>query len=161
MNETKRNETKRNEHYYLLTNLLSFKLFIILLSFILLFSISCSSDENPTSRGIGYYAGAWYDRDNPTDEVIVINSDGSITINDETTGSANITDITKNSDTNYSFYYGEQKDNSSGTEITIKVKFTLNFSSDTEGTITIIGEGTLPDGTTISVPSGTYNIIKK
>ena len=89
----------------------------------------------------------------------MINSNGSITINDES-GSANITDITKNSDTSYSFYYGEQKVNSSGTEITVKVKFTLNFSSNTEGTITIIGE-TLPDGTTISVPIETYNIIKK
>ena len=106
------------------------------------------------------YAGTWYDKDNPTDEVVVINSNGSITINDES-GSANITDITKNSDTNYSFYYGEQTQDVEGTQVTVKVKFTLNFSSNTEGTITIIGEGTLPDGTTISVPSGTYNIIKK
>ena len=153
------NETKR-----LLLSLIdnSFKIFlIVLLLFALLFSISCKSNEEPNENTLSNYAGTWYDKDNPADEVIVINSDGSITINDETTGSANITDITKNSDTNYSFYYGEQKDNSSGTEITIKVKFTLNFSSDTEGTITIIGEGTLPDGTTISVPSGTYNIIKK
>ena len=154
----KRREEKHNTT--VLTNRLSFKLFITLLSFTLLFSISCKSNENPTSRGIEYYAGAWYDKDNPTDEVVVINSNGSITINDEN-GAANITDITKNSDTSYSFYYGEQKDNSSGTEITVKAKFTLNFSSNTEGTITIIGEGTLPDGTTISVPSGTYNIIKK
>ena len=29
------------------------------------------------------YAGTWYDKDNPTDEVVVINSNGSITINDE------------------------------------------------------------------------------
>ena len=159
----KRREEKRREEKHnttVLTNRLSFKLFITLLSFTLLFSIGCKSKEEPNGNTLSNYAGTWYDKDNPTDEVVVINSNGSITINDEN-GAANITDITKNSDTSYSFYYGEQKDNSSGTEITVKAKFTLNFSSNTEGTITIIGEGTLPDGTTISVPSGTYNIIKK
>ena len=164
---------------------------LLTLFLVVLFAISCNKDNTENKgivgrikgiisifkkdKGIGKYAGEWlaseimmggdvvdrYTINENTKPSIIINSDGSITINDETTGSANITDITKNSDTNYSFYYGEQKDNSSGTEITIKVKFTLNFSSDTEGTITIIGEGTLPDGTTISVPSGTYNIIKK
>ena len=139
----------------------SFKIFLVaLLSFILLFSISCKSKEEPNGNTLSNYAGTWYDKDNPTDEVVVINSNGSITINDES-GSANITDITKNGDTNYSFYYGEQTQDVEGTQVTVKVKFTLNFSSNTEGTITIIGEGTLPDGTTISVPSGTYNIIKK
>lgn len=152
------NETKR-----LLLSLIdnSFKIFlIVLLLFALLFSISCKSNEEPNENTLSNYAGTWYDKDNPADEVIVINSDGSITIND-VSGATKITDITKNSDTNYSFYYGEQKDNSTGTEIIVKAKFTVNFSSNTEGTITITCEGTLTDGTTITVPAGTVNIIKK
>ena len=57
MNETKRNETKRNGYYYLLINRLSFKLFIALLSFILLFSISCKSNANPGNGGGGGGSG--------------------------------------------------------------------------------------------------------
>ena len=47
MNETKRNETAIA---IFITNLLSFKLFTILLSLILLFSISCSSNEEPPTE---------------------------------------------------------------------------------------------------------------
>ena len=49
MNKTKQNKTKQNNYHYLLTNLLSFKLFIALLSLIL-FSISCSN-EGTTGGG--------------------------------------------------------------------------------------------------------------
>ena len=48
------NETKRN----FITNLLSFKLFTILLSLILLFSISCSSNEDPEPKYLEL-SGTW------------------------------------------------------------------------------------------------------
>ena len=53
MNETKRNETKRNGYYCLLINN-SFKAFLIaLLSFVLLFSITCGSNEDPGGITLG------------------------------------------------------------------------------------------------------------
>ncbi len=55
-NKTKQNKTKQNKtkqsYHYLLTNLLSFKLFIVVFSLIL-FSVSCGNDDKTGSGGGG------------------------------------------------------------------------------------------------------------
>ena len=59
---------------------------LIALLFILLFSISCSSNEKPTEdnnkeRTLSYYAGTWYPQggSGTYGACLIINSDGSIT----------------------------------------------------------------------------------
>ncbi len=135
-------------------------LFLIYLT-VLIF-VSCSSKENP--KGIESYAGVWYDKDNPIDEIFTINSDGSIIFKDNK--ETKIKEITKNNDVSYSFYYGMENINSSGTPINVRVKLTVNFSSYTsyiEGKLTAIGEGKLTNGDTINIPFPQleFNIIKK
>ena len=58
--------------------------FLIALLFILLFLISCSSNEKPTEdnnkeRTLSYYAGTWYAQGGSYEACLIINSDGSIT----------------------------------------------------------------------------------
>lgn len=120
---------------------------------------SCSSKENP--KGIESYRGTWCDKDNPIDEIFTINSDGSIIFNDR--NETKINDITKNGNTSYSFYYGEENITPSGVKMKVRAKLTVNFSSNAEGKLTAIGEGHLSDGNIINIPIPQleFNLIKK
>lgn len=106
---------------------------IILLSLILLFSISCKSNEDPKTeeKTFASYAGTWWgDFGKGVEEALItINTDGSFTIlnaNTQVPSSA----ITKSSDTSYTVSY------EGATMI-------FNFSSDTQATVDF-GGGSQP-----------------
>ena len=143
--ETKRNETKRNETKRLLLSLINnhFKTFLItLLSLTLLFSISCSDAYKPIgedgTRTLSYYAGNWWGSLSSGSEesiIFTINLDGSVLLIVGGNSTIPSTDITKNSDTSYTYYNTTETENAS---------IHFNFTSDTEGTITLEGDsGTL------------------
>lgn len=118
---------------------------LFLFAFISVIFISgCESKQDPES--IGYYAGDWYDKTNTNDKVLTVNSDGSLTIavsTDATTTNPTISggDITATSGTSFYFYYGEREVTTDGVKVTVRVKFAITFSSDTEGTLKATGEG--------------------
>ena len=89
------------------------------------------------------YVGTWLDSKDNT-EVMIINSDGSITID----GIGKVTNITKKSDTNFIMYYEESS---------VRITYDINFSSSSKGTAVIT---TAYSGTQSGKPS-TINIIKK
>ena len=107
------------------------KIFFALLSFFILFTISCGN-ENKTKneiykRNISYYAGDWINSDTK-EKIFIINSDGSIIVNGE-----NILpkSIKKNSETNYTFkVMPEWIKKSSYT-------FNINFINDTKGKVNV------------------------
>ena len=105
---------------------------IALLSSILLFSISCSSSKDPKESSLSYYAGNWYyTEDNVTgDHIFTVNSDDSLTVTAIIEGGENMTipksEITRNSETSYTYYY---QGNS----------YTVNFTSQTQAKFTMEG----------------------
>ena len=107
------------------------KIFFALLSFFILFTISCGN-ENKTKkeiyeRNISYYAGDWINSDTK-EKIFIINSNGSIIVNGE-----NILpkSIKKNSETNYTFkVMPEWIKKSSYT-------FNINFINDAKGKVNV------------------------
>ena len=107
------------------------KIFFALLSFLILFTISCGN-ENKTKneiyeRNISYYAGDWINSDTK-EKIFIINSNGSIIVNGE-----NILpkSIKKNSETNYTFkVMPEWIKKSSYT-------FNINFINNTKGKVNV------------------------
>ena len=107
------------------------KIFFALLSFFILFTISCDN-ENKTKneiyeRNISYYAGDWINSDTK-EKIFIINSDGSIIVNGE-----NILpkSIKKNSETNYTFKVMPEWINKSS------YTFNINFINDAKGKVNI------------------------
>ena len=168
MKREKRREEKRREEKHnttFLTNLLSFKLFIILLSLTLLFSISCSNkdktggDEKTEEKTFAYYAGVWWGID-PTiggeeARVITINTDGSMIMHNQQGSAGDIavasTSITKNSDTSYTAIISQE-----GADIEMNLQLNFTFSSDTQGKFDMIAE---QNG--VSMDVGSIDITKK
>ena len=166
--EEKRREEKRREEKHnttFLTNLLSFKLFIILLSLTLLFSISCSNkdktggDEKTEEKTFAYYAGTWWGID-PTigdkeARLITINTDGSMIMHNQQGSAGDITvastSITKNSDTSYTAIISQE-----GADIEVNLQLNFTFSSDTQGKFDMIVE---QDG--VSMDVGSIDITKR
>ena len=113
----------------------------IILSLIALFLISCDNkdktgaEEVKEERTLSYYAGNWWGKaPGKTDETnILINTDGSFTIKGDS-GDTTIpsSSVTRVSDTTYTASYSD----SSGS-----VKFTLVFTSDTQGNFIMGQEG--------------------
>ena len=108
-----------------------FKTFLIsLLSLTLLFSISCSDAYKPSgedgTRTLSYYAGDWWvSVEGEEQRFLTINADGSVIIyGDPDTITIPSTDITKNSDTSYTYY-----------DATEHAGMDFNFTSDTKGTV--------------------------
>ena len=106
-----------------------FKTFLItLLSLTLLFSISCSDAYKPSdeTRTLSYYAGDWWvSVEGEEQRFLTINADGSVIIyGDPDTITILSTDITKNSDTSYTYY-----------DATEHAGMDFNFTSDTKGTV--------------------------
>ena len=130
-NKTKQNKTKQNYHY-LLTNLLSFKLFIVVFSLIL-FSVSCGNDDKTGTeeRTLSYYAGNWWGNIGTEKHLLTINTDSSITVkiggDDVIISSSSVTRV---SDTSYIASYHDSTANKNA-------KFTFIFSSDTQGKFTM------------------------
>ena len=159
----KRREEKHNTT--LLTNPLSFKLFIILLSLTLLFSISCSNkdktggDEKTEEKTFAYYAGAWWGKETSDSEearLITINTDGSMIMHNQQGGSAGditvaSTSITKNSDTSYTAIISQKE-----ADIEMNLQLNFTFSSDTQGKFDMIAE---QNG--VSMDVGSIDITKK
>ena len=107
------------------------KIFFALLSFFILFTISCGN-ENKTKneiyeRNISYYAGDWINSDTK-EKIFIINSDGSIIVNGE-----NILpkSIKKNSETNYTFKVMPEWINKSS------YTFNINFINDAKGKVNV------------------------
>ncbi|TKZ36191.1 hypothetical protein [Brachyspira catarrhinii] len=106
---------------------------IILLIFLSLAVLLFASCKNESKTGTGdadnnnesseitlsHYAGDWY-KGVDTNPYIIINSDGSLTIKDNSDDKREASQITRNSATSYTLH-DESK---------------LNFSSDTKGTFT-------------------------
>ena len=107
------------------------KIFFALLSFFILFTISCGN-ENKTKneiyeRNISYYAGDWINSDTK-EKIFIINSNGSIIVNGE-----NILpkSIKKNSETNYTFKVMPEWINKSS------YTFNINFINDAKGKVNV------------------------
>ena len=107
------------------------KIFFTLLSFFILFTISCGNENKIKNeiyeRNISYYAGDWINSDTK-EKIFIINSDGSIIVNGE-----NILpkSIKKNSETNYTFkVMPEWIKKSSYT-------FNINFINDAKGKVNV------------------------
>ncbi|WP_158639769.1 hypothetical protein [Brachyspira aalborgi] len=107
------------------------KIFFALLSFFILFTISCGN-ENKTKneiyeRNISYYTGDWINSDTK-EKIFIINSDGSIIVNGE-----NILpkSIKKNSETNYTFKVMPEWINKSS------YTFNINFINDAKGKVNV------------------------
>ncbi|TXJ58671.1 hypothetical protein EPJ67_00620 [Brachyspira aalborgi] len=121
-----------------------FYLLLIILSLIALFSISCNNNNNKDKTGteerkLSYYDGNWYGKpDEKTAEmnILTINADSSVTLKDGTNPDVTIppSSITRVSDTNYTTIYNDSS-------VSIDVKLTLIFSSDTQGKLTMETEG--------------------
>ena len=134
---TKQNKTKQNKTITIsLTNLFSFKLFIVVFSLIL-FSVSCDN-KNKTGteeRTLSYYAGNWWGKPDGTTEtnLLTINTDGSVTLKgakgEETIPSYSVTRV---SDMIYT---------ASHTISGKSAKLTFIFTSDTQGKFTMEGIG--------------------
>ena len=111
----------------------------IILSLIALFSISCDN-KNKTGteeRTLSYYAGNWYGKLGQTEtHLLTINTDGSFTIKGESGDTIILSSsVTRVSDTTYTASYS----GSSGSG-----KFTLIFTSDTQGNLIMVEEGGSP-----------------
>ena len=116
---------------FVLKNLKIKKIFFALLSFFILFTISCGN-ENKTKneiyeRNISYYAGDWINSDTK-EKIFIINSNGSIIVNGE-----NILpkSIKKNSETNYTFKVMPEWINKSS------YTFNINFVNDAKGKVNV------------------------
>ncbi|TXJ55288.1 hypothetical protein [Brachyspira aalborgi] len=125
-------------------------LLLIILSLIALFLISCDNkdktgaEEVKEERTLSYYAGNWYGKLAQTEmHLLTINTDGSFTIKGER-GDTIIpsSSVTRVSDTTYTASYSD----SSGSG-----KFTLIFTSNTQGNLIMGQEGT----------SNSFDITKK
>ena len=116
----------------------------IILSLIALFLISCDNkdktgaEEVKEERTLSYYAGNWYGKlDGKTEmHLLTINTDGSFTIKGDS-GDTTIpsSSVTRVSDTTYTASYSDNS--GSG-------KFTLVFTSDTQGNFIMGQEGGSP-----------------
>ena len=122
----------------------NFYLLLIILSLIALFSISCDNKDKTGAeevkkeeRTLSYYAGNWYGKLGQTEtHLLTINTDGSFTIKGDS-GDTTIpsSSVTRVSDTTYTASYSD----SSGSG-----KFTLVFTSDTQGNFIMGQEGESP-----------------
>ena len=117
----------------------NFYLLLIILSLIALFLISCDN-KNKTGteeRTLSYYAGNWYGKLGQTEtHLLTINTDGSFTIKGESGDTIILSSsVTRVSDTTYTASYS----GSSGSG-----KFTLIFTSDTQGNLIMVEEGGSP-----------------
>ena len=130
-----------------------FLTYMVVGALVMALSISCKSNEDTNSgdtktqeKTFASYAGAWWG--DPSNEgaihLITINTDGSMLMHNMAGGgevvSVASSSITKNSDTNYTTTVTEA---SSG----ITAQFNFTFSSDTQGTLGMIG-----DGVNVSIP---------
>ena len=111
-------------------------------------SISCKSNEDPNSgdtktqeKTFSSYAGNWWGdpaREGTETHIITINADGSMVMHNsaELGGDVSIpsSSITKNSDTSYTATVTDEGAGETG-------QFTFTFSSDTQGTLGVIGGG--------------------
>ena len=113
---------------------------ILFLSSILV--LSCSNTDktgsNTSSKGLGYYAGTWYPyiQQVPTGTILIISSDGSVSIeetntNTNTNTTDKSTDVTDKGNETYDVKFVDQGPNP-GTYI-----LTLKFNGDTSGTFSI------------------------
>ncbi len=116
-------------------------IFILVLSLILLFAVSCSNEDKTGSGGtrtLSYYAGDWWwVVDGEEKRFLTINADGSVIVyGDPDTTTIPSTSITRNSDTSYTQHDAEKN-----------AKMHFNFTSDTEGTIRFedVGSGSMSD----------------
>ena len=115
----------------------------IILSLIALFLISCDNknktgaEEVKEERTLSYYAGNWYGKLGQTEtHLLTINTDGSFTIKGESGDTIILSSsVTRVSDTTYTASYS----GSSGSG-----KFTLIFTSDTQGNLIMVEEGGSP-----------------
>lgn len=101
-------------------------------------AVSCSNADktgsNTSSKGLGYYAGTWYTyiQQVNNDIILIISSDGSVSIVEATTGPADkSTDVTDKGNETYDVKFVDQGPNP-GTYI-----LTLKFNDDTSGTFSI------------------------
>ncbi|MEI0561639.1 hypothetical protein R4L22_08655 [Brachyspira pilosicoli] len=101
-------------------------------------AVSCSNADktgsNTSSKGLGYYAGTWYTyiQQVNNDIIIIISSDGSVSIGEAPTGPADkSTDVTDKGNETYDVKFVDQGPNP-GTYI-----LTLKFNDDTSGTFSI------------------------
>ena len=94
-------------------------------------------EEVKKERKLSYYAGNWWTSStNESGINIIINTDDSIIFKDGTNPDVKIpsNSITRVSDTNYTTSYNDSS-------VSIDVKLTLIFSSDTQGKLTMETEG--------------------
>lgn len=116
---------------------------ILFLSSILVLSCSNANKtgSNTSSKGLGYYAGTWYTyiQQVNNDIILIISSDGSVSIGEAATGPADkSTDVTDKGNETYDVKFVDQDPNP-GTYI-----LTLKFNDDTSGTFSISdGQDTL------------------
>ncbi|CCG55726.1 hypothetical protein WESB_0254 [Brachyspira pilosicoli WesB] len=101
-------------------------------------AVSCSNADktgsNTSSKGLGYYADTWYTyiQQVNNDIILIISSDGSVSIGEAATGPADkSTDVTDKGNETYDVKFVDQDPNP-GTYI-----LTLKFNDDTSGTFSI------------------------
>ncbi len=111
---------------------------ILVLFLVGILAVSCSNanktGSNTSSKGLGYYAGTWYTyiQQVNNDIILIISSDGSVSIGEATTGPADkSTDVTDKGNETYDVKFVDQDPNH-GTYI-----LTLKFNDDTSGTFSI------------------------
>ena len=117
---------------------MSKKILSLVLFLISALAVSCSNADktgsNTSSKGLGYYAGTWYTyiQQVNNDIILIISSDGSVSIGEATTGPADkSTDVTDKGNETYDVKFVDQDPNH-GTYI-----LTLKFNDDTSGTFSI------------------------
>ena len=118
-------------------NIKQFFTYVVVGALVMALFISCKNDDKTGSeadtgggtRTLSYYAGNWFgifSEESGEVNIFTINADGSVIMRLGGNATVPSTSITKNSDTSYTYY---------DTETSGKMHF--NFTSDTEGTITI------------------------
>ena len=133
--------------------------YVVVAALVAVLFISCKSNEDPNSgdtkkedtktqeKTFSSYAGNWWGdaaSEGTETHLITINADGSMVMHNdaELGGDVSIpsSSITKNSDTNYTAAVTDASSGMSG-------QFIFTFSSDTQGTLGVIG-----GGVTTSIP---------
>lgn len=111
---------------------------ILFLSSILVLSCSNANKtgSNTSSKGLGYYAGTWYTyiQQVNNDIILIISSDGSVSIGEAATGPADkSTDVTDKGNETYEVKFVNKDRPGPGGTLTL----TLTFKNDTSGTFSI------------------------
>ncbi len=112
-------------------NIKQFFTYVVVGALVMALSISCKNDDKTGSeantgsetRTLSYYAGDWWvSFEGGEQHLFTINADGSVIIyGDPDTITIPSTDITKNSDTSYTYY-----------DATANASLNFNFTSDTK-----------------------------